>query len=80
MVAFFPSVDLAGNFCQVGLAFRRADFKKLLNAGQTLGHVITGGDAAGAVLGVQAKLGAGLADTLGGDDADRVVARLPDRR
>ena len=63
MISAMPSISE-----MMACALRRAGFEKLLDAGQTGGDIQT--DHAAGMEGAQGELGAGLADALGGDDAD----------
>ena len=63
--------DHTGGAGQGGLALGRASLEELDHAGKTAGDV-GAGDAAG-VEGTHGELRAGLADGLGGDDADRLT-------
>ena len=70
--------DLAADLGQGGHLLGLARLEQLLNTGKTLGD-IAAGDAAG-VEGTHGQLGAGLADGLGGDDADRLAGADRARR
>src|SRR5215218_2886156 len=63
--------DPAGELGDGGHALGGAGLEQLLHPRQAVGDVLTG-DAAG-VEGPHGQLGAGLADRLGGDDADRLA-------
>jgi hypothetical protein len=60
--------DGAGDLAEYGHLLGLAGLEQLLDTGKALGDVVAG-DAAG-VEGTHGQLGAGLADGLGGDDAD----------
>ena len=72
--------DFAGGLGHLRQALRFTRLEELDDARQTLGDVLAG-DASG-VEGAHRQLGPGLADRLGGDDADRVadVDHEPGRR
>ena len=70
-VLLVGDADHARRAGQDGLALRGAGLEQLDDAGQTVGDVLTG-DTAG-VEGPHGQLRAGLADGLGGDDADRLA-------
>ena len=63
--------DLAGHFRHLGEALRLARLEQLDHSGQTLGDVLSGHTTG--VEGTHGQLGAGLADRLRGDGADRIA-------
>ena len=65
----FLDGNRTGDFRQDGITLRLAGFEQFLDAGKTLGDVVSARDTAG-MEGTHGQLGTGLTDGLGSDDAD----------
>ena len=74
LALFLGEMDGTGNLRDDRAVFGFAALKQLDDTGKTLGDIFRVGDAAG-VEGPHGQLGTGLADRLGGDDADRLTDR-----
>src|SRR5690606_5196571 len=70
LVAIFPSLNRTSDFSDISLSFRRASFKELFNARQTLSKVTTCHTTG--VEGLKCQLRTRLTDGLRGDNTDRL--------